>query len=733
MSATASPLPDIAVEADLEDMTRDTLRVLLPMTALASWAWAAPIMLLDPQCFLSALGVLLVTTSAAWLGSALSQRCLREAARIYLFGLLVSVTIIAYTYHTPLAFCLYVLVLLVAPMLAGAPMSALLALASVALVLLAGRTGPRLSAADVGVPILLVVLTALTSWVSSRRLHTALGWALNMTRQAQHSAEEARARRAEVRSMLKSLDEAYVRLERSNQALIFAREAADKAYQFKAEFVANVSHELRTPLNIISGFSEMIATAPDSYGGIPLPAPYRGDVMAIHKSARHLTDLINDVLDLSQIDAGKMPITLENASLAQVAREAMEMVEGLAHARGLALQMQVPESLPPLLLDRVRIRQVFLNLLSNAIRFTDRGWIRLSAYPEGQEIVVQVEDTGRGIPPDRLSLAFEAFSQLSEEQVREGTGLGLAVSKKFVDLHGGRMWLESVVGQGTTVGFTLPVSGENQRLGVPRLVRSGGAAKADPEVLVVHDDPAAVKLLERYVPGYRFSMVQSRAELLRSVSEGSPMAIVVDAALARQWDLQGDRWRLPAQPATITCSLPSMRRLGAQFGAVGFLPKPVSREALSDAIARLPRAPRKALIVDDDPDIVRLLARMLRSDHPEMEVLQALGGDEGLQAVNREQPDLLLLDLVMLGVTGYDILRHLQSGGGATQTQTIVVSVRSMEQESIPFQGGFHLDRAAGFNLTETLQVLTAVLAAVAPVSEEASTGGAARPEDRPG
>ena len=173
--------------------------------------------------------------------------------------------------------------------------------------------------------------------------------------------------------LYKVVDEAYYRLERSNVQLARARDEAEEARRIKQQFVANVSHELRTPLNIIIGFSETLALSPESYGVRAIPGQLMGDINRIYRSARHLKSLIDDVLDLSQIDARHMPLIIEQSSLSQIILEATDMLRSIVLRKGLALTLELPESLPPVLLDRLRIRQVLLNLLSNAIRFTDAG------------------------------------------------------------------------------------------------------------------------------------------------------------------------------------------------------------------------------------------------------------------------------------------------------------------------------------------------------------------------
>ncbi len=484
----------------LDDLTRDSLRLLLPVTAALVWAWAGFVALFVERLALFAYAALLLAVGTGMISYRLHRWRPMLAAGVYLLGLVGVVAVVTLFLEDRSAYYLYMPVVLIAAMLTNPRITWGTALLSVAMTLAVdGRRGPW--SWEVASPIALIALTALASWLSARRLFIALAWMFSMTREAQRKAEEARQHRAELQRVLKTLDEAYVRLERANEALIFAREAAEKAYRFKAEFVANVSHELRTPLNLIVGFSEMMATAPESYGGVPLPREYRGDVMAIYRSARHLSDLINDVLDLSRIEAGRLPLAKEPTDLAEVVREATEMVRGLAEARGLRLELELPEALPLLRFDRTRIRQVLLNLLTNATRFTNRGWIRVRARLDPREVLITVEDSGRGIPPDRLAKAFEAFSQLDEEHIQEGSGLGLAVSKKFIELHGGRMWIESELGRGTTVGFSLPIPQEGLEVSVSsvRVPSWPRAPREQPVVLVPHDDPRSIPLLCRYV------------------------------------------------------------------------------------------------------------------------------------------------------------------------------------------------------------------------------------------
>ncbi|MCX7680932.1 MAG: ATP-binding protein, partial [Anaerolineae bacterium] len=588
---------DIETDLLLADLVRESLNAILVFTGVAAWAWTAFVLLFKTNHTL-AITVFVQTLLGVLLAHRLARRHLHLAVAVYLGSLTVAVTIIVLIFRTPAVLYLYALLVPVASLLGSPQLGWAMALIGAVLMRLSYEGDWHSWLVQSLGPLSFLALTALTSWLSSRRLFAALSWALSMAREAHKNAEEARQRRAEVKRVLKSLDEAYVRLERTNEALMLAQEAAEKAYRFKSEFVANVSHELRTPLNLITGFSEMIVTAPESYGGVPLPKEYRGDIMAIYRSACHLSDLIDDVLDLSRIEAGRMPLVKEDTDLRQVIQEATEMVRGLAEARGLKLELDLPNSLPLLPLDRTRIRQVLLNLLTNATRFTDTGGIEIRVRVEESEVQVTVEDSGRGISPERIARAFEAFSQLDDNQAREGSGLGLAVSKRFVEMHGGRMWIESELGRGTAVHFTLPLPVTGTPPQYAQVVSTPPARIPDtrPLVLVLHDDERIISLLERYIHDCRFQLVTSTAQIQTAAHEWYPAAVIADGSQAnRQRDLEQELC-LPPEVPLITCPLPSMHRVGLHLGASDYLPKPVTREDLEEALAHLPHPPSTCLL-----------------------------------------------------------------------------------------------------------------------------------------
>ena len=359
---------------------------------------------------------------------------------------------------------------------------------------------------------------------------------------------------------------------------------------------------------------------------------------------------------------------------------------------------------------------MLLNLLTNATRFTDAGEIRVRARIENAEVMVAVKDSGRGIEPARLAQAFEAFSQLENDQARQGSGLGLAVSKRFVELHGGTMRIESQVGRGTTVCFTLPLPGD-LALAAPARWTPGYAlqTRTEPSVLVLHDDLRVLPLLRRYVPGYHFQLAETAAQAHALICEASPAAVMVDTTWAARCGASIAELGLPPELVVIECPLPSAQRVGALVGAVDYIVKPVSREDLSRALARLDKPAATVLVMDDEPDFVRLIERMLTADHPSLRVLEAFGGKQGLDILRAEHPDLVLLDLVMPDMDGYAFLEQMASDPTTQDTSVVIISATGLGEDAVPIAGDVRLVRQSGFSLTEILRMLQATLASVTP------------------
>lgn len=568
--------------------------------------------------------------------------------------------------------------------------------------------------------------SGLLGWAAGHTLLTAMRWYLFSFHEARENMEKARQHRGQLARVLKDLDQAYYRLERANAALVAAWKTAEEAERFKAEFVTNVSHELRTPLNLIVGFSEMMMTSPESYEGV-IPGSYRSDLNAIYTSAQHLLALVDDVLDLARIEAGKIALAREEVNVAGLVTDATGMVREYIAAKELELRVDVAPDLPTLWIDRLRIRQVLLNLLVNAARFTERGSIHVQVSEAEGELVVRVTDTGRGIPEKDLPKVFEEFRTTDQplSTWQSGTGLGLPISKKFIELHGGRMGVESTFQQGTSFWFALPCTRGSVRRPMEQgearpIVRLGASERI---VVVVHDDLQVTPLLQRYLDGYRIVGVTELEEGVALVREIKALALVTDAGRSPQ--------DLPQDVLLIHCPLPSGRRAAAALGADDFLVKPVTRRELLAAIDRLERPVQRVLVADDDPDVVRLFRRMLQARVPARGCLEAYNGEEALRLMREERPDLVLLDLVMPEADGRSVLEQMAADPQLADIPVIIVSAKGQDQSSVHLSGAVQISRPEGLELGEVVRALEAVFNALAPGWQRIDSRGRA-PEEAP-
>jgi len=635
-------------------------------------------------------------------------------------GLAALITLCVYVFRLPEIALAYALLPLMAVVTVGW-LAGVIVEAGVGLLVLwlwRNPTEPILSGGYALAVILGGVFTLALGWAITRALFTVIHWTLFSLRQAHENLENARQHRARLYQVEKNLEQAYYRLERTNAALVGAWKAAEDAERLKTEFVTNVSHELRTPLNLIIGFSEMMATSPESYG-VPLPGPYRSDMNALHESAQHLLGLVDDVLDLARIEVGKISLVREESEITPLVAEATNMLHDYVAAKGLELRVSIARDLPKLWLDRLRVRQVLLNLLVNAARFTEHGSISVDVTRQENDVFVRVSDTGRGIPAADLPRIFEEFR--TTEQARSawhsGSGLGLPISRKFIELHRGRMGVESVENQGTSFWFTLPCllpSGAEGKPAVPDRPRPIAQLGATERMIVVaHNDPGALALLRRYLEGYQVVGASTLPAAIALAEQHKAVAIVT-----------GEEGGLPpAAPAdllVIRCPLPSGRQMAADLGAHELLVKPVSADELRTAMARLSRPLQKVLIADDDPSIVQLFRRMLQAHvdgRPDggVRFLEAYTGEEALGVMRAERPDLVFLDLVMPGVSGYQVLEQVAADPALAGTPVILVSAHAQDYASLRLSGPIQVARRGGFEMGEIVGALEALFKTLVP------------------
>ncbi|MBI2939525.1 MAG: response regulator, partial [Chloroflexi bacterium] len=551
------------------------------------------------------------------------------------------------------------------------------------------------------------------SWLATSPFRTALDWLWSSYAQLVAMSEQMRDRQGELGRLSKSLTEACVRLEQMNRELDRARQAAEEARRLKAEFAATISHELRTPLNLIIGFSELMVVSPGSAYGSGLPESYRGDVEAIYRNACQVSSLIDDILDLSQIDAHRMALQKDAVSLPRIVDEATASVGTLFEQEGLSLTVNLSPELPLLHADPTRVRQVLINLLTNALRYTDTGGVAIGAERDGGEVVVSVTDTGVGISSADLPRVFHEFQQFGSGRRRGRSGLGLTVSKRFVEMHGGSMWVTSTPGKGSTFSFSLPVSegvvatatGRNWRLPAddPRTRRKHS-------VVVLDEDNEVARVFCRYLDDYEVIGATRSDQARQMLSEGSARAIVVGSPrMAAEW-----RRLVEAQPElrslpTLSCALRTRREIAQDLRVAGYLAKPVTREQVRTALRQLGRPINRLLIVDDDPEMVSLLARMSRSLFRRCQVHRAHGGEECLRLMRESRPDVVLLDLIMPDVDGYTVLEAMRDDASLTDIPVVVVSAKRPGDDAVVIRH-FEVSRDSGLSVAELMDCVKGCL-----------------------
>ena len=454
-----------------------------------------------------------------------------------------------------------------------------------------------------------------------------------------------------------------------------AREA-EAAARLKSEFLANFSHEIRTPLNGIIGYCDLLMREE----GNRLTPHGRRDLNVVKKNAQTLLALINDILDLSKIEAGRAEIVVERVDVQELAEECTATVKEYLKGKDVELTTFIDERLAYVRTDALKLRQILLNLLSNAAKFTESGEVSLSARAEGNEAIFTVEDTGIGIPPDQLPYIFEKFRQVDGSTTRKvgGTGLGLAIVRELSKLLGGAVSVQSTLGRGTT--FTVKLAGvlEGESLGQSReldtpVAPEDVATTLSPmvqggTVLVVDDDPLVQQLVAgQLVPaGFQVSTASDGLEALKKARELRPNAIVLDIYLPRLdgWSVlstlksEPDLARIPV----IIISVEEQRARGFSLGACDYLVKPLDAEHMVDVVRRSIGSASgvgDVLVVDDDATTRELVSRSLR--RAGFSTTEAHNGEDALLKARVSPPTLVVLDLMMPNLDGFEVLRRLRA------------------------------------------------------------------------
>jgi signal transduction histidine kinase/DNA-binding response OmpR family regulator len=446
--------------------------------------------------------------------------------------------------------------------------------------------------------------------------------------------------------------------------------------RLKSQFLANMSHELRTPLNSIIGFSRVIIKGIDG----PVTNLQEQDLGAIYNSGQHLLRLINDILDLSKIDAGKMELAFDDVNLPELLQSVVPTITGVIQEKPIKILQNIDPNIPIIRADAMRLRQVMINLLSNAAKFTEEGTITIAAKVEqrpegGSQVVVRVTDTGPGIAPDDRNKLFQPFSQVDSSPTRKtgGTGLGLSISRRLVELHGGVIDVESEVGKGSTFFFTLPL---------PQ-VAANRVKDEQPQVrtiLTIEDDEQVTSLYQRFLKpqGYNVVSVSDPFQAVERARQLKPFAITLDIMMPGKdgWSILAD---LKQNPEThdipvIVCSILEEDEKGFSLGAADYLVKPILEDDLLKAVDRLNDSGdiHNILVIDDNEKDLRLMEQILKQGlyNPVL----AQGGLRGWEMLSSHKPEAVILDLFMPDMDGFAILEKIRCDQKMSEIPVIVVS-----------------------------------------------------------
>lgn len=490
-----------------------------------------------------------------------------------------------------------------------------------------------------------------------------------------------------VRERTAELETAKKEVEEFSRSVLLAKEEVERGSKFKDQFLSTMSHELRTPLNAVLGFSDLLAD--ERYG--PLNDRQQRYVAHIHTGGKHLLKLISDILDLSKIEAGRMELVREDVTVASAFAEVISALYPLAEKKSQALLQQAAPNLH-VHADAMRFKQVLMNLAGNAIKFTPEGGrIELAACQVDDQVKVEVRDNGPGIPAEQQQRIFEAFFRLTETgSATEGTGLGLAITSRLVELHGGKLGIESRPGAGTCFYFSLPLVAIIPDEAAPASIPMPRAPKAR-RILVVEDNPSTGQLIQSQLTssGYETLRCDKPERAMEMAAEHQPDAITLDLIMQPVHGLEVLR-RLKNDARTsmipvIVVTIVDQPGVGTVFGADEYLIKPVDKATLLAAVERCLRsrggsAPaRTILVVEDDVSTLEMIVELLRVYG--YAVSTATDGAQARASVAQSLPELVILDLVLPKMSGFELLAEWRSNPRTADLSVFVLTSKDLTKE----------------------------------------------------
>lgn len=490
-----------------------------------------------------------------------------------------------------------------------------------------------------------------------------------------------------VKERTAELERAKNEVEAFSKTVLQAKEEVERASKFKDQFLSTMSHELRTPLNAVLGFSDLLTE--ERYG--PLNERQKRYVGHIQKGGKHLLSLINDILDLSRIEAGRLQLAIENVRVDFSLAEAVDTMRPLADKKSQTLAKLARGGLS-VRADATRFKQMLMNLMGNAIKFTpEGGLIEIDARQAGDEVRIEVRDSGPGIPPEEQKRIFEAFYRLRQnDKAAEGTGLGLAITQRLVELHGGKLGIESEPGKGSCFYFTLPSATHVDRQETPGQAARTGPTKSA-RILVIDDDAAAAQLLQSHLTGagYQVQLCPQADLALEMAARLQPDAMTLDIVMqpTNGWQLlsklKGDA-RTAAIPV-IMVTIIDQPATGALLGADEYVMKPVEKSTLFAAVERcLSKRPRRAekcsvLVVEDDAPTREYVAELFSKEG--YSVTSAANGVAARAQLKASFPDLVILDLILPDVSGLQLIAEWRADSRTMDMPIFVLTSKDVTAE----------------------------------------------------